>query len=376
MSHLPAVPESGPLPEPRLRGGALAILLGLAATTVALAGLKAAGDIVGPLVLALFVTIIIHPAGDWLRRRVPAWAAVVLMILLAYLIIGGLGFVIGLAMARFATVLADYQGQLAELGAQFSAWLTQLGVGGEQAQQILSGFDLSTLLPLLADLLSGLAGAAGSVFLVFALCFFMALDARAVGESLRAAGLVKPMLIGALAGFATTTRRYMVVATVFGFIIAALDTIALIVLGIPEPLLWGLLAFLTNYIPNIGFVIGLVPPAVLALLGSGPEQMVAVIVIYSVLNLGIQSGIQPKVVGNAVGLSSTLTFISLVWAGIVGPVGALLAVPLSLLVKAVLVDAIPANQWLSPVLAGRRGPEIDRPGAEPDVEPAEPDTPV
>ena len=351
-------------------------MLGLAATTIALAGLKAAGDIIGPLVLALFVTIIIHPAGDWLRQRLPAWAAVVLMILLAYLIIGGLGFVIGLAMARFATVLTDYQGQLAELGAQFSAWLAQLGVGGEQAEQIVSGFDLSTLLPLLADLLSGLAGAAGSVFLVFALCFFMALDARAVGESLRAAGLVKPTLIGALAGFATTTRRYMVVATVFGFIIAVLDTIALILLGIPEPLLWGLLAFLTNYIPNIGFVIGLVPPAVLALLGSGPEQMVAVIVIYSVLNLGIQSGIQPKVVGNAVGLSSTLTFISLVWAGIVGPVGALLAVPLSLLVKAVLVDAIPANQWLSPVLAGRRVAMVDRPAAEPGPEPAEPDAPA
>jgi len=152
------------------------------------------------------------------------------------------------------------------------------------------------------------------------------------------------------------------VATVFGLIIAVLDTIVLILFGIPEPVLWGVLAFLTNYIPNIGFVIGLVPPAVLALLGSGPQQMVVIIVIYSVLNLGIQSGIQPKVIGDAVGLSSTLTFMSLVlWAWILGPIGALLAVPASLLVKAVLVDAIPSNQWLVPVLAGRSGDDLAAP---------------
>lgn len=372
MSHFAdAVPDRTEPPIGR-RPSALAIMLGLAALTVAMAGISAARNIVSPLILALFVTIIVHPAGNWLRHRLPAWAAVLLSILLAYTIIGGLGFAVALALARFGTVLTDYQDELAALGAQLSGWLQHLGIGGAQAQQVASGFDSSRLLPLIANALSGLAGAAGSVILVFSLIFFMALDARAVSGSLGAARMIKPELIGALAGFAAATRRNMLVATVFGLIVAVLDTIVLVLFGIPEPLLWGLLAFLTNYIPNIGFVIGLVPPAVLALLGSGPQQMAALIVIYSVLNLGIQSGIQPKVIGDAVGLSSTLTFVSLViWAWILGPIGALLAVPMSLLAKAVLVDAIPANQWLVPVLAGRR------PRPEPSVgDPPGPDQPA
>ena len=148
-------------------------------------------------------------------------------------------------------------------------------------------------------------------------------------------------------------RRYIVVSTLFGLVVALLDVGLLYWLGIPLPWLWGLLAFITNYIPNIGFIIGLVPPAVLALLEGGPGLMLTVIAIYCVLNLVIQSLIQPKIVGDAVGLSPTLSFLSLVfWTWVIGPLGAVLAVPLSLLVRAVLVDADPASRWLAPLVGG------------------------
>ena len=142
------------------------------------------------------------------------------------------------------------------------------------------------------------------------------------------------------------------VSTVFGLLVALVDVAALYWLDVPLPWLWGLLAFITNYIPNIGFVLGLIPPALLALLGGGVRQAVLVIVAYSVINLVIQSLIQPKVVGDTVGLSITLTFLSLVfWTFVVGPLGALLAVPLTLLTKALLVDADPASRWLELLLA-------------------------
>ena len=119
----------------------------------------------------------------------------------------------------------------------------------------------------------------------------------------------------------------------------------------------GLLSFITNYIPNIGFVLGLLPPVLLALLQGGVRQAVLVIVAYSVINVMIQSLLQPKFVGDAVGLSVTLTFLSLVfWTFVIGPLGALLAVPLSLFVKALLVDADPDSRWLDPLIApGRQG---------------------
>ena len=102
----------------------------------------------------------------------------------------------------------------------------------------------------------------------------------------------------------------------------------------PGAFVWGVLAFVTNFIPNIGFVIGVIPPAVIGLLEGGPGLMLAVIVLYCVVNVVIQSIIQPRYVGNAVGLSTTLTFLSLVfWTWMLGPLGALLAVPMSLLLQ-------------------------------------------
>ena len=139
---------------------------------------------------------------------------------------------------------------------------------------------------------------------------------------------------------------------------AVLDTIALTLIGVPLPVVWGLFSFITNYVPNIGFVIGLIPPALLGLLDGGPWTMLAVIAVYCVINVIIQSVIQPKFVGDAVGLSTTLTFVSLVfWSWVLGPLGALLAIPLSLFVKALLVDADPATAWLQPLLSNRDAPQ-------------------
>ena len=127
----------------------------------------------------------------------------------------------------------------------------------------------------------------------------------------------------------------------------------------------GLLSFITNYIPNIGFVLGLIPPALLALLQGGVRQAVLVIVAYSVINVMIQSLLQPKFVGDAVGLSITLTFLSLVfWTFVIGPLGALLAVPLSLFAKALLVDADPNSRWLDALIAPNQQGDEDGPGRE------------
>jgi AI-2 transport protein TqsA len=148
---------------------------------------------------------------------------------------------------------------------------------------------------------------------------------------------------------------------VFGLIVALADVAALYWFSVPLPWLWGLLSFITNYIPNIGFVLGLVPPALLALLEGGVRQAVLVIVAYSVINTVIQSLIQPKVVGDTVGLSVSLTFLSLVfWSYVIGPLGGLLAVPLSLFTKATLIDADPTTRWLDPLLTTGGRADRDR----------------
>ncbi len=152
-----------------------------------------------------------------------------------------------------------------------------------------------------------------------------------------------------------------------------LDGIALVILGVPLPWVWALLSFLTNFIPNVGFLLGIVPPALLALLDSGAGRMLAVIVVYCVINLVLQTFVQPRFVGDAVGLSTTMTFLSLaLWTYLLGALGALLAVPMTLLVRAVLIDADPRSSWAGALLSPAPKPAI-QPTVEPTHQPARED---
>jgi AI-2 transport protein TqsA len=193
-----------------------------------------------------------------------------------------------------------------------------------------------------------------SLFLIVVLLLAMSLDAPVFAQIIDAAAAERPAFARALMTFTDKTRRYLIVSTVFGTICAVLDVAALYALGVPLPLLWGVLALITNYIPNIGFILGLFPPALLGLLDGGPKTMLLVIAAYIAINVVIQSFIQPKFLGDAVGLSTTATFLSLiVWAWVLGPLGALLAIPLSLLMRALLIDSDPDAKWAAALLSGR-----------------------
>jgi AI-2 transport protein TqsA len=343
-------PEASGLALPR----GLLILLGFAAAVVTVAGLKSISGLVAPAFLALVLTIGVHPLRGWLvRRGLPAWAATVVMILTVYAVLLGLAVSLVVSVARFATLLPSYQQDMANLITQATTWLESVGVGRQQINAVTQAFDPSRLVGVATGFLSGLLGVLSNLFFIVTLLLFLALDAAWFPRRLGAAETSRSGLVTALVSFARGTRRYLVVSTVFGVIVAVLDIGLLYVLSIPVPLVWGLLAFITNYIPNVGFVVGLVPPAILGLLEGGVSGALAVIIGYSVLNVVIQSVIQPKVVGDAVGLSTSLTFLSLVfWAWVLGALGALLAIPLSLLTKALLVDVDPDSRWLVPLLSG------------------------
>ncbi|WP_063753656.1 AI-2E family transporter [Kutzneria sp. 744] len=199
-----------------------------------------------------------------------------------------------------------------------------------------------------------------SVVFLLALLLFLSIEASGIDARLLEIAADRPQVSVALKGFAHRTRRYLVVTTIFGLIVAALDTIALAWMGIPLVVLWGLLSFVTNYIPNVGFVLGLLPPALLTLLASGWRPMLIVILVYTAINFVAQSLIQPHYVGDAVGLSTATAFMSLVfWAWVLGPLGLLLAIPATLLLMVVLVDIDPQAGWVAALL--RAPPRAERP---------------
>ena len=191
----------------------------------------------------------------------------------------------------------------------------------------------------------------GNLFLLVTLMFFFVTAVPGFAPRIAALTRTKPALAGSLGRFVISTQRYLVVTALFGAIVAVLDTGALWLLAVPLPLVWGFFSFLTNFIPNIGFVIGVIPPALLALLDSGWQSMVAVLVAYSLLNVTIQTFIQPRFVGSTVGLSTEMTYLSLVvWGFLLGALGALLAVPMTLLLRALFIDADERAAWVAPLI--------------------------
>lgn len=335
------------------------VLVGAAALVIVVYGVKAVSGIIGPLVLAL--TIVFHPLRDRLQRHMPSWAASVLLLIGVYAVLLALGLALLVSAARLAQLLPDYKAQLNDQLSGVSDWLKGLGIDQAQLDSMRSQMDAGKVADFAISLLGNVAGVLGNLFFIVTLLLFMAFDGAQTKPLMEWARAHRPDETEAMASFARGTRTYLGVSAVFGLVVAVIDTVALWAMGVPGAFVWGVLAFVTNFIPNIGFVIGVVPPALMGLLEGGWGLMLAVIVVYCVINFVIQSIIQPRYVGNAVGLSTTLTFLSLVfWAFILGPLGALLAVPMSLFFKALLVEANPEARWLEPLVSGVPEPEASK----------------
>jgi AI-2 transport protein TqsA len=331
------------------------VLLGTACLVIVVGGMKVTAGLLGPVFLALMLTVTISPIAIWMRARgVPLWLAMIANVLAVYLLLGVLGGAMAVSLARLVDLLPQYQQQFVDLRADLAGTLRGLGIDQSQVTAALQKLtDPGRIVGVLEWIFGGITGVLSNTVFLLAVLLFMCVDAVDYPARLAAGGAQRPQVVGALREFAHGTRRYLWVTTVFGLIVAVIDTLALWALDIPVPYAWGLLSFITNYIPNIGFIIGVVPPALLGLLQGGAEKMIWVIVVYCAINFVIQSIIQPKVIGDAVGLSATVSFLSLIfWGWVLGPLGALLAIPLSLLAKGLLVDIDPTTSWITPLVSG------------------------
>ncbi|AKT52632.1 AI-2E family transporter [Arsenicicoccus sp. oral taxon 190] len=331
----------------------LVILLGLAAAWVAVQALQGSKDLVAPVFFALNLMIAAYPLKGWLHRKgVPEWICSIVAGLVVFLVIIGFFFTLGWAVASLVIELPQYSDKFQELYNQSLAQLGRLGLSEAKLEAQLKGINPQSIMGYVTTVLTGLQSFTGLLAVILTVLFFLMMDATGWSRRMDIGRRHHPRIVEALDAFGGGVRRYWIVSSVFGAIVAVLDWVALLILGVPLAAVWAVLSFLTNYIPNIGFVIGLIPPALMALLAKGPMAAVWVIVAYCVLNFVVQSIIQPKFAGDAIGVTPTLSFLSLLfWASIMGPMGAILALPMTLLLKAVLVDSDPRARWANAFLA-------------------------
>ncbi|MGY4858157.1 AI-2E family transporter [Cryobacterium sp. AP23] len=328
------------------------ILMGLGGATVAVFGLAALAGIAAPILLALVLTICAHPVRRGLERHgVPRGLATGSVVATVFVVLAAFVAALGLALGQFAALLPQFADQLGDIAANLTDWLASIGFGTTQVQAVESSLDPSNLVSVVSGLFGSITNITVALVIVLTMLILMAADAGYLPTLLRQLRPSRPTLVEALTNFATSVRRYMVATTLLGIAQGVLNAVALVLLGVPGAFLWGLLSFLCSFIPNVGYFIAIIPPTVFAFLTGGWDLALPVIVLYAIVNGVVQSIVQPRVVGNAVALSQSLTFVSvLFWAIVLGAVGAILAIPLTLLVRTVLVDADPAAAWWRPLM--------------------------
>ena len=165
--------------------------------------------------------------------------------------------------------MPQYKDEFAKYTDDVTTWLSSLGVTTDQAISIGRSIDPSSLVAVIGDAFNAVLAVLSSFFFIVTVALMMAFDTGGVERVMGVVRTTRPHLVDAVTSFAHGTRVYMGVAAGFGFIVAVIDGIALYVMGVPGAFFWPVLAFVTNFIPNIGFVIGVIPPAIIGLLGVG-----------------------------------------------------------------------------------------------------------
>ncbi|MGP8320806.1 MAG: AI-2E family transporter [Methanosarcinaceae archaeon] len=312
-------------------------LLAAASIVVIVAGMHAAESILVPFLLSMFLTVIFSSPLFWLHKRGVPMPLAMLIVIVTVIILGLvlIGFVV-LTLEDLLITLPLYQANLEQEITIMILWLEGIGINIPD-NTLLDIFNQENVVQLVTDVLTGLGGLLTSALLVLLMMFFMLLEASGLPAKLGLALGDADTTITQLSKIIDAIKRYLAIKTIISLATGILITIWLAIIGVDYPLLWGLLAFLLNYIPNIGSLIAAAPALLLAFIQLGPGATVLAGAGYLLFNGVIGSVIEPRVMGRGVGLSTLVVFLSLVfWGWVLGLVGMLLSVPLTMCIKIAL----------------------------------------
>ena len=339
--------------QSRPRLGARTLVVG-AAVVVVLAGLKAAQSLIIPFLLALFLAIICTPAVSWLaERRVPVGLAVVLIVIVLLGMFSGFGAIVGGSIDEFTAFAAQNQARFDGLVESASAWFQARDIDPETLD-ILNMLQPGQLINLLGGVLKNLAGVLSNFFLIMLTMIFMLFEAASFPIKVRAA--VGPGRFDAenMRHAVIQVQRYLGLKTLTSLATGLLVGLWTAILGLEFAVVWGLLAFLLNYIPSIGSIVAAIPAVLLGLIQGGLPYALLIAIGYIVANVGIGNFVEPWLMGRTLGLSTLVVFLSLVfWGWMWGGVGMLLSVPLTMIIK-ILFENTDDLQWIAVMLDNKR----------------------
>jgi len=331
------------------------ILLTVAAFVIIVAGMQAASSLLVPFLLAAFIAIICTPIMAWLKRRgAPSWLALVVVIF-GVLLIGFLfSAFIASSVNEFTKDLPAYQDALGGQISELVKFLNSIGME-ISASTVTEFLDPGAAMNIVATGLNSLRTVLTNGFLILMTVVFMLMEASGLPTKLMAILGGSEDALHPFKSFIENVKQYMAIKTWISLGTGILAVIWLMVMGVSYAMLWGMLAFFLNYIPNIGSIIAAIPAVILALVQFGIVKAAIVGMGYLVINTLMGSFIEPRFMGKELGLSTLVVFMSLLfWGWVLGPVGMLLSVPLTMMAK-IALDNREETRWIAILLGPNPG---------------------
>jgi len=334
--------------------GATRVLFVLAAFVIVVAGMRAADSLMVTFLLSGFFAIICAPPFLYMAKRgVPQWLSLIFVVIFICLIQLIFISIITTSLNSFSNDLPLYQERLR---IQVEGLFTLVEAWGFDVpkEKLMQHFDPSTVFRLAVTTLGNLGGVLSNSFLIILTVIFMLFEGASIPAKLNHAFGESSTHMLHIQRFIDNVKQYMTIKVLISIATAGVIYIWLQILGVEYPMLWSLIAFLLNFVPNIGSIIAAVPTTLLALIQLGPFHALLTALGYIVTNMVMGNVVEPRYMGRELGLSTLVVFLSLVfWGWVLGPVGMLLSVPLTMLLK-IAFESGRDTQWLAILM----GPEL------------------
>jgi len=328
-------------------------LIILASFIIVIAGMKAAESIVVPFLLAAFLSIIISPPFIWMQSKGVPKVLALLFIIVAFLaVLFLIGVLIGTSVNDFTYNLPFYQEKLTNQTQALITWLVERNYVKPDFQ-LTKVLNPGAVLNIVANALNQISGIFADGFLILFTVIFMSLEINTLPRKLKKVFNNPDKSLSQVNEIYQNINRYIGIKTLTSLGTGVLVYFFLLIVGVDYPLLWGVLAFVLNYIPTIGSILAVIPPLLLTLVQLGFVESLVVLAGYITINTIIGNILEPKFMGMGLGLSTLVVFLSLVfWGWVLGPIGMLLSVPLTITIK-IALDSSDETRWLAVLL----GPE-------------------
>jgi len=327
------------------------LVITLAALVIILAGVKYAESIISPLLVALFITAISGPAMMWLtQKKVPSGLAVTIIIFCILVIGFFISSVLSTSLNGFSQNLPDYQARLQEITGTLLSAANKTGFHMPM-KELSQMFDLGKVMAFVGSTFNQVLGTLTNIFFILMMVIFLLLELSGFRYKLKAISNDPGQTMADLINVSNTISSYFKIKTFTSVLTAIPIIIVLSLMGIDFPILWGMVAFLLNFVPNIGSIIAAIPVVLMALIQFGFIAAGEVILLYLIMNNLVGNFIEPRVMGRSLGLSTLIVFLSLVfWGWLLGPIGMFLSVPLTMTLK-IVMDNNDDTRWISVMLS-------------------------